>query len=198
MPKSVTLTRPSSSRITLCGLRSRWTIPRLCAKRAARRIWIDDVDGQRRAAAAPRSRTISFSVVPLDVLHRDVGACRPTRRGRRWRRRSGAAGPRRCEASRRKRSTNCGSSAKRAVQQLERDAAAELLVLGAVDVGHAAGAEPRSRRGSARRRACRGSTGAPSLSPPATRGPAWRRAPRRAARAALRALDHDGDGVLGR
>ena len=40
MPKSVTFNRPSGSTITLCGLRSRWMIPRLCANRAARRIWI--------------------------------------------------------------------------------------------------------------------------------------------------------------
>ena len=40
MPKSVTFARPSASMITLCGLRSRWITPRLCAKRAARRTWM--------------------------------------------------------------------------------------------------------------------------------------------------------------
>jgi hypothetical protein len=44
MPKSVTLKRPSpsvesSASSTLCGLMSRWTIPRRCAKPRARRIW---------------------------------------------------------------------------------------------------------------------------------------------------------------
>ena len=38
MPKSVTLARPSSSMITLCGLMSRWITPRRCANRAALRI----------------------------------------------------------------------------------------------------------------------------------------------------------------
>jgi hypothetical protein len=36
IPKSVTFARPSSSTMTLCGLRSRWMTPRRCAKRAAR------------------------------------------------------------------------------------------------------------------------------------------------------------------
>ena len=39
IPKSVTLSRPSESTSTLCGLMSRWTIPFLCAKRSAARIW---------------------------------------------------------------------------------------------------------------------------------------------------------------
>ena len=39
IPKSITLTRPSPSTITLCGLMSRWTIPFRCAKRSAERIW---------------------------------------------------------------------------------------------------------------------------------------------------------------
>ena len=38
MPKSVTLTRPSASTSTLCGLMSRCTIPCRCAKRSAERI----------------------------------------------------------------------------------------------------------------------------------------------------------------
>ena len=40
MPKSVTFARPSSSTSTFWGLMSRCTIPRLCAKRAARRTWM--------------------------------------------------------------------------------------------------------------------------------------------------------------
>jgi hypothetical protein len=39
MPKSVTLTRPSASTTTLCGLMSRWTIPFRWAKPSAARIW---------------------------------------------------------------------------------------------------------------------------------------------------------------
>jgi hypothetical protein len=42
-----------------------------------------------------------------------------------------------------------------AVEQLERDLAPELGVLGAVDVGHAARADAVDARGSARRRSCR-------------------------------------------
>ena len=38
IPKSVTFARPSSSMITLWGLRSRWITPRRWAKRAALRI----------------------------------------------------------------------------------------------------------------------------------------------------------------
>ena len=37
IPKSVTFARPSSSTMTLWGLRSRWMMPRRWAKRAARR-----------------------------------------------------------------------------------------------------------------------------------------------------------------
>ena len=47
------------------------------------------------------------------------------------------------DASRRKRSTNSSSGGEALVQQLDRDAAAELHVLGAVDVGHAARADAR-------------------------------------------------------
>ncbi len=39
MPKSVTLAWPASSTITLCGLKSRWMTPWLCANPAAWRIW---------------------------------------------------------------------------------------------------------------------------------------------------------------
>ena len=54
----------------------------------------------------------------------------------------GCCRPAALDASRRKRSTNSLVLGEVAVQQLERDMAAELLVLGQVDVGHAAGAEP--------------------------------------------------------
>ena len=40
MPKSVTFRLSSTATITLCGLKSRWTTPRLWAKPAALRIWI--------------------------------------------------------------------------------------------------------------------------------------------------------------
>ena len=63
MPKSATLTRPSWSTITLCGLMSRWMIPLRCAKRSAARIWrayeIATGTGQ-----GPRATSSSFSVRP--------------------------------------------------------------------------------------------------------------------------------------
>src|ERR671937_695829 len=43
MPKSVTFARPSPSTMTLCGLRSRWMIPRRCAQRAALEVLHRDV-----------------------------------------------------------------------------------------------------------------------------------------------------------
>ena len=39
MPKSVTVAFPSSSTITFCGLRSRWTTPWRWAKPAASSTW---------------------------------------------------------------------------------------------------------------------------------------------------------------
>ena len=57
----------------------------------------------------------------------------------------GCVSPAAACASRRKRSRNSGSSAKRAAEQLQRDPAAEHLVLGAPDLGHAARAEPLER-----------------------------------------------------
>ena len=62
-------------------------------------------------------------------------------------------------ASRRKRSTNSCVLGEALVQKLDRDAAAELEVLGAVDLGHAAGADARRRRGSGRRSSCRRRSG---------------------------------------
>ena len=61
MPKSVTFARPSASTMTLWGLRSRWMIPRLCAKRAARRIWM------ARSIARPGSTWPSFLTSCLRV-----------------------------------------------------------------------------------------------------------------------------------
>jgi hypothetical protein len=63
MPKSVTLTRPSSSMITLWGLRSRCTIPRRCAKRAARRT-CSVISMARSAGSGASSRTIESSERP--------------------------------------------------------------------------------------------------------------------------------------
>ena len=63
IPKSVTLTTPSPSTITLCGLMSRWMTPLRCAYRSAARICrvyaIATGTGQR-----PRERISSFSVRP--------------------------------------------------------------------------------------------------------------------------------------
>src|SRR6202034_3876870 len=63
MPKSVTLARPSSSRITLWGLMSRWMMPRRCAKRAASRI-CTTMSIASPGDSAPCSRTIAFSERP--------------------------------------------------------------------------------------------------------------------------------------
>ena len=63
IPKSVTFARPSSSTMTLCGLMSRWTMPRRCAKRAAWRIWIVR-SAASDGSSAPWSRTICFSERP--------------------------------------------------------------------------------------------------------------------------------------
>ena len=53
----------------------------------------------------------------------------------------GCVSPAAAWASRRKRSRKSGSSAKREAEQLQRDPPTEHLVLGAPDLGHAAGAE---------------------------------------------------------
>ena len=64
IPKSVTFARPSSSRITLCGLMSRCTTPRLWANLAARRTWIV-MSTARSGGIAPCSRTSCLSVCPF-------------------------------------------------------------------------------------------------------------------------------------
>ena len=63
MPKSVTVTRPSSERITLCGLMSRCTIPRLWAKLAASSTWIV-MSMAASGSSGPCSRTTRFSERP--------------------------------------------------------------------------------------------------------------------------------------
>ena len=63
MPKSVTLARSSSSTITLCGLRSRWTTPRRWAKRAARRI-CEVMSIARSGSSGASARMSSLSVRP--------------------------------------------------------------------------------------------------------------------------------------
>ncbi len=63
IPKSVTFASPASSTITLCGLRSRWTIPRRWAKRAALRIWIA-MSIARTGSSGASSVMIAFSVRP--------------------------------------------------------------------------------------------------------------------------------------
>ena len=70
IPKSVTLARPSSSTITFCGFRSRWTIPLRVGEARPRRG-----SGGRsrppRSTVSPRSIS-SLQRGALDVLHRDV------------------------------------------------------------------------------------------------------------------------------
>jgi hypothetical protein len=63
IPKSVTFARPSSSTITLWGLRSRWITPRWWAKRAARRIWMA-MSIARSGLSGPSSARICLSDRP--------------------------------------------------------------------------------------------------------------------------------------
>ena len=63
MPKSVTLGTPSSSTITLWGLKSRWMMPRLWAKPAAWRIWMPR-SITRIWSSGASAFTMSFSVRP--------------------------------------------------------------------------------------------------------------------------------------
>jgi hypothetical protein len=111
IPKSTTFARPSSSTSTLCGLRSRWTIPCRCANEVAVRIWIVRFAASR-GSSAPCSRTISLSVRPrtysiamYGVPSQSPRSKMPTMFGC-WR-------PAALVASRRKPSTNSGSSANR-------------------------------------------------------------------------------------
>ena len=71
IPKSVTLTRPSPSTRTLCGLMSRCTIPCRCAKRSAERIW-RAYSTATLTGAAPRPTIELLERAPVEVLHRDV------------------------------------------------------------------------------------------------------------------------------
>ena len=139
IPKSVTLTWSLSSTITLWGLRSRWMTPRRCAKRAAFSIWIVRSIA-RFVSSGASSRIRRLSVRPSQILHRDVvGALEAAaiedaddvrmleRRGRL-----------RLPAEALDEARILGEAA---VQQLERNLAVELLVLGQVDVRHAAGTQ---------------------------------------------------------
>ncbi len=62
IPKSVTFTLSSESRITLCGFRSRWITLRRCAKRVATSICF--VIAIARAGSSAVRATMSFSVRP--------------------------------------------------------------------------------------------------------------------------------------
>ena len=104
-----------------------------------------DLRSRSRSRASGRQRRLlrdeRLERAALEVLHRDVVGAVPLAAVVDRRRRAGAAGRRRADASRRKRSTNSRVLGEAAVEDLQRDRAAELQVLGAVDVGHAAGAE---------------------------------------------------------
>ena len=139
MPKSVTFTRPPESTSTLWGLMSRWTSAVLVRERERRQNLsrIADRDLDRRRAEADDQLLERASV---EVLHRDVvGALRL------------AAVVDRDDVRMRQRGRVLSFAPEAldellvggvaVVQDLDRDAAAELLVLGEVDVGHAAGAE---------------------------------------------------------
>jgi hypothetical protein len=63
IPKSVTFALPSSSTITLCGLKSRWITPCRCAKPAALRICTPS-SITRSCASGASPATTSLSVRP--------------------------------------------------------------------------------------------------------------------------------------
>ena len=137
IPKSATRARPSSSIRTFCGFRSRWTIPLRCAKRAALRIW--RVKSIASWVPIP-PLTSSFSCGPVDVLHRDeVGVLELAAV-------EDADHVRVLEAGRR-----LGLAAEAldellvlgeaVVEDLDRDLAIELGVVGEPDVGHPARAD---------------------------------------------------------
>ena len=93
------------------------------------------------AGSRPMRRSSDAEVLAVDVLHREERAGRRPRRCRRRGRRSGARPGARC-------ALRCGScvEARRVVgdvggQELQRDRLAELQVVGAVDLAHAAAAE---------------------------------------------------------
>ncbi len=198
MPKSVTLTRPSSSTMTLCGLKSRWMTPRLWAKRAARRTWMV-MSIARPGSSGPSSRDQLLERAALEELHRDVvgavelaavedlddvGVLQ-------------AGGGARLAAEALDELRVGGEAA---VEDLQRDLAAELGVLGAVDVGHAAAADALDDRvalvddlalaEALAQRVVRVSHPGPPASP-------WRSARRRCRPCPpCSALDDDRDGVL--
>ena len=63
MPKSATFARPSSSTMTFCGLRSRWTIA-APVREPGRPEDLRRQVGRRAGSSAPWSRTTSLSVRP--------------------------------------------------------------------------------------------------------------------------------------
>ena len=139
MPKSVTFARPSASTITLCGLRSRWMTPRRWAKRAARRICDRQVDRARRV----QRRLVLDDLLQraaVEELHRDVVGAVPLAAvvdaDDVLVLEAGGAGGLAAEAL-----DELLVLGEAAVEHLQRDLAPELEVLGAVDVGHPAGAE---------------------------------------------------------
>ena len=141
IPKSVTLTRPSSSTITLCGLMSRWMTPRLWAKRAARRIWIVMSTARAGSSGALLAHEL-LERASLEELHRDVVGAVPLAAVEHLHDVGvlQAGGRRRLAAEALDELVVLGEAP---VQHLQRDLAAELRVLGAVHVGHPAGADAR-------------------------------------------------------
>ncbi len=173
MPKSVTLAWPLSSTITLCGLKSRWMTPRRWAKPAAARIWRPRSIARSWSSGASAATT-SLSVRPAQVLHRDVvgavvlAAVVDADHVRVLQ----AGGGRGLAAEALDELVVLGEAA---VQHLERDLAAEVGVLGAVDVGHPARADPVDDPVAAVDERVVGDLGhpLPRAAPPA---PAWRSA----------------------
>ena len=141
IPKSVTLAWSPSSTITLCGLRSRWMTPRRWANRAALRICsvmsIARIGSSGASLADQLLERAAREVLHRDVVRAVVGAAvvdaddvGVLEAGRRL----GLAAEALDEVR---------VLGEAAVQQLQRDLAPELLVLGQEHVGHPPGAEAR-------------------------------------------------------
>ena len=152
-PKSVMRTCPSPSSMTLAGLRSRWTTPRSCAAARPAQIWraISSArsSGKRpmrrssEARSSPSTYSIERNVRAVDLVDvvdaADVG----------MRHLPGHAdfGVQLRQPGRI--AVDVGR------QELQRDRLAELEIVGAIDLAHAAAAERVRRCDSGRRGACR-------------------------------------------
>ncbi len=140
-PKSVILARPRPSIMTLAGFRSRCSTPSSCAAaspaHSCRAISTALSSGSRpmRRSSDARSSPSTYSI-ERKWRRSAVVADRRTR-GRRWDASRAATAALRS----RNRSSRSGSCSTVARQELQRDRLAELQVVGAIDLAHAAAAE---------------------------------------------------------